>query len=250
MKSDPRREKLINVFLDTQKYCEENKLTSPNTVKYSKPELKREEDFFKPKNIKVINHDCVNTAKILEWTGKTCILNMASAKQRGGGVERGAMAQEEELCRRSNLWYALLPEYYPVGETDFIYSKNIKFFKDSEYNLINRFKCDVITVAAPNLRNLIFEELDEDWYFDIITEKIKQILLMPLQNKCENLVLSAFGCGVFRNDPLFISKMFEAGILENSLPYKNIVFAITGKKDNNENFETFYKTFKKYEQDI
>lgn len=244
-----RKQKLVKVFRDTLEFCKDEKLNKAKTEKISNWEKK----IYFPKTepiVKVINKDCVEVAYDLSLKGKTCVLNMANAFNRGGGVERGSMAQEEELCRRSNLWYSLRPSFYPLGETEFIYSKNIKFLKDKYYDLFlndntidySIFKCDVITIAAINLRN---SKIKKSAYESITKNKIQQMLLYPAQRGCKNLVLSAFGCGAFMNNPIFMSKTFKS--LMKELPYENITFAIlddaNSKANGISNFETFKKTF-------
>ena len=80
-----------------------------------------------------------------------------------------------------------------------------------------------------------------------LRKKIEQILLYPAQKGCKNLVLSAFGCGAFLNNPIFVSKMFKD--LMKELPYENITFAIlddaNSRANGISNFETFKKTFEK-----
>lgn len=200
--------------------------------------------------VKVVNMDCVEAAKLLTQQGKTCMLNMASSIHRGGGVVNGAMAQEEELCRRSNLYHALKQRFYPFDKTDFLYTKNVKFFKDSDYNYFPHFNCDIITVAAlnlnPNAREIkTFGKVEK--YKELTDEKIRQILYYPATKGAENLVLSAFGCGAFQNNPIFISRMFRKYLKD--LPYKNIYFAIlddhNSKANGFSNFLTFQDTFKK-----
>lgn len=195
-------------------------------------------------NIEVINEDCVEVARKLANRDKTCILNMASYKKPGGGVKSGSMAQEEELARRSNLMFGLKLEDYPIPRNEFIYTPNVTFFKDRQYQVIKRFHCDVITIAAINLNNL-----NKPKDYDALTSsKILSMLTEPHLKGCKNLVLSAFGCGVFKNDPTYMAECFYEALVNRKMRYlyDNIHFAIINDRNSvSSNFEIFKKIVEK-----
>ena len=238
-----RKQHLIDVFIDTENRVNNGEYNKDlkNVLKiFDKTLIKT--PLFKINNsngiISVQNIDCIEAARELSLKGKTCMLNMASYKKPGGGVRSGAMAQEEELSRRSNLVFGLNPNYYPLDMNNFIYTHDVTFFKDNHYQIIDSFNCDVITVAAINLNH----DIDSRTYHDLTEEKIKSMIYEPYLHNCRNLVLSAFGCGVFRNDPEYISIVFERHIPLMKSLYDNVVFAILN--DHNSvanNFSIFEK---------
>jgi uncharacterized protein (TIGR02452 family) len=236
-----RTDELISVFVDTVDKIESGEY--PKELEFNLLGLidVNGEDYtpYKRNNcvIRVDNRDCIEVANELSKLGQTCMLNMASPKTPGGGVRRGSMAQEEELARRSNLIYGLPEECYPLDVTEFLYTKDVTFFKDKYYQLIPDFKCDVITMAAFNLNNTVLPK-----EYQSITElKIRNMLWIPSEMGCENLVLSAFGCGVFKNDPYYISELFKK-YLDSGFAslYKSITFAIINDRNSvGSNFEIF-----------
>jgi uncharacterized protein (TIGR02452 family) len=234
-----RKKYLAEVFKSTKAYCKEKHLTKVKTFKVSGrvDELYAEHQ----PEIKVMDWDCVNVADMLALEGKTCMINMANAIHRGGGVERGAMAQEEELCRRSNLWYGLKKSYYPMGDLEFTYQKNVKFFKDKDYDLSAPFKCDIITIAAPCLIGYKPNKFPPHYSF-IFEEKIKQALWFPAQMGVNNLVMSALGCGAFKNNPIFVSRLFKKYL--KNLPYNKVYFAILDDSNSKANGISNFLTFK------
>ena len=238
-----KKHHLIDVFIDT-----ENRVNNGEYNKYLKCTLKIfdktlvKSPMFKVTNsdgiISVQNIDCIEAAHQLSLQDKTCILNMASYKKPGGGVRSGAMAQEEELSRRSNLVFGLNSHFYPLGMNSYLYTEGVTFFKDNHYQIIDSFDCDVITIAAINLNH----DIDSRTYHELTEEKIKSMIYEPYLHGCRNLVLSAFGCGVFRNDPEYISIVFERHIPLMKSLYDNVVFAILN--DHNSvanNFSIFEK---------
>ena len=131
---------------------------------------------------------------------------------------------------------------------DFLYTKNISFFKDGNYKfmqIIDKFKADVVTVAAPNLIPYKGNKKPKG-YTKMIDDKIAQMLVFPATQGVKNLVLSAFGCGAFRNNPRFISQRFKKQL--QNLPYDNVIFAIlddhNSKANGISNFDAFKKTIK------
>jgi len=239
------RRNRIKIFLDTLAKTEGIDDSEVHTVKLAYcPKTTLFNTLFDNKTeVEVVNEDCIMTARKYAKLGKVCILNMANDLIPGGGVERGSMAQEEELCRKSDLYPSLNPRMYPLQANEFIYTENITFFKGSRYRDILPFKVDVLTIAAPNLRDVKKDKgFDKIAYAALINYKLDCILNTPALKSCEYLVLSAFGCGAFKNNPEFIAKQFKKALENNKhLPYKKIIFSIIDDKNGNGNFETFKK---------
>lgn len=240
------KESLIEVFNDTIQRIE-NYEYNPDLQSF-KLKLKKikEADViysFNTCNVTVVNEDCIEVARKLSNKGKTCVLNMASSKRPGGGVRNGSMAQEEELARRSNLVYGLPYEYYPLDTDEYIYTKDVTFFKDKYYNITSGFDCDVITMAAVNLNRGHIDSpinVTPKDYEQIMYQKIDNMLFSPQLYGCHNLVLSAFGCGVFKNDPNFVASLFNKIIEKHSSSYDTICFAILNDRNSvGSNFEVF-----------
>ena len=235
------REELVKVYLDTSSRIENGEY--PSILKSFPIISKRyDSDDKKIKKIGLVsidNADCVDIADRLSRSGKTCILNMASYKNPGGGVHKGAKSQEEDLCRRSNLIFGLDRNLYPLDVNTGIYTKDVTFFKDKYYNIIDPFKCDVITIAAVNIS---YGDIPKN-YDEVMENKISTILYVPYQNGCKNLVLSAFGCGVFKNNPLYVAGIFKKLLNEGfSSLYNKISFAIINDHNSSSDNYSVFKT--------
>jgi len=62
-------------------------------------------------------------------------------------------------------------------------------------------------------------------------ERAHRILAVATKHKTEHLILGAWGCGVFNNDPWIIAKMFYKLIAnEFAGTFKTIMFAIPDAK--------------------
>lgn len=209
-------------------------------------------------NIKVIEADSVSAMTIYANT-KVAVLNMASAKRPGGGVASGSKAQEESLFRCSNLGLSISQEFYPLREDEFLYTKDAVFFKDVRYNDMEfAIEADVITCAAINLNdNAIYgyfgrevnseNVLDDPQYIMLTNRKIQSIITIAIKHGIENLILGAWGCGVFKNDPNFIAQTFYDNLICNDRykHFDNVVFAlINDKNSTSNNVEAFKKHVK------
>lgn len=174
-------------------------------------------------------------------------LNFASAVVPGGGYLTGSSAQEECLARASALYHCLLTqeEYYNHNKSlnstlysDYIiYSPKVPFFRDDKHEfLASPVKISVITAPAVNKKYLKREEKVK---VDIVMEnRIDKILALAVERGHETLVLGAWGCGVFKNNPKKIAISFRS-LLEGKYKgaFKKVVFAIPRNKD--KNLETF-----------
>lgn len=218
---------LIEVYQDTLDYSKYllNSITSKHN--FSESLTKNDTElliFNETNNIQVVNSDSVSA--LTEWCkiGKTAVLNMASHKRPGGGVINGARAQEECLFRCSNLGHVISTDFYPLQDNELLWTKDAIFFKDVNYAYMKDVSVDVITIAAPNLNGLgRFHKMTN--YEELTKDKIRLMLSMAIKNNIDNIILGAWGCGVFGNKPDKMAKMFK-DVLDEGYKFNNVIFAI------------------------
>lgn len=199
---------------------------------------------------------------------KTCVHNFASASNPGGGVVKGSSAQEECLCRCSTLYFNLNTSemwsgFYsphrnmqnPIHNDDCIYTPGVLVFKsdialpellpENEWYSVN-----VITCAAPNLRLMPTNAmntgdgikrvkiLDEDLY-KLHVKRLTRILDIAAAAGNEVVVLGAFGCGAFENNPEIVARASKDVIAKYLKKFKVIEFAIYCSPRDQQNYEIF-----------
>jgi uncharacterized protein (TIGR02452 family) len=197
-------------------------------------------------DITVENDDCIEVAKKYSINSKVTMLNMASRSHRGGGVLNGARAQEETLCRRSDLYNSLLKVNYPTPEFCSIISENIYFFKDNngeQYK--DPFTCNVVSCAAYRIDN---KNKLNDLYINNTKKKILTMLLSAASHNTDVLILSALGCGAYNNPPNIMADIFYDILITNNYKrfFKKIIFAIIDDHNSKSgNFAPFNEKFKK-----
>lgn len=231
-------EYLINVFNDTEKIAQN--FSDSITEKFTFDDIIKPTTDFK-NNISVIPTDTVSA--IESSSGKICAINMASYKRPGGGVRNGARAQEEGLFRCSNLINVISTDFYPLNQDECLYTKDAVFFKNNNYELITPIKSDVITIAAVNLNGLSMP----DNYKKIVENKMRLMCSVPSLYKTSNLILGAWGCGVFKNDPEYISKTFRKILVDEGYAslYDSVIFAVINDRNSvANNYEIFSKNLK------
>lgn len=241
---------LIKVFENTRrlsngKYLDDTREVINNTIFYGEGQLEMEIQDNSNLEVEVIP---MRTVEALYYYKKQydniAILNFANALAPGGMVLHGAMAQEESICRCSNLYESLIgcPKYYSINKKllnirghiysdSIIYSPNVLFFKDdTTYELVSPIYGDVITCPAPATM------LPDDKAFDIYCSRIENILKSAIINNVDCLILGAWGCGAFGQNPQIMAKAFKycLGKYNN---FKKVVFAIMDS--NSINFKEF-----------
>jgi uncharacterized protein (TIGR02452 family) len=237
------REELVEVYKHTKEVCSEFEI--PKSEKLSDyPPLFRFESF--KGEIIVEPLDTVSALAKYINDGKTAVLNMASNIRKGGGVEKGAMAQEECLFRCSNL-FTIPDEFYPLAVDEFIYTHQATFVKSADYGTIWPMDADVITMAALNMNveNKYYNADDsKDGYEKIMTNKIETMLIAAAAGGCKNIILGAWGCGVFKNDPATVAKLFSVALTTKRCLFEKIVFAVINDANSvGNNYQIFYDTF-------
>lgn len=198
----------------------------------------------KKQNITLTDGDSVS-AVFNHQKGKVCVLNFASYKNPGGMFLRGSKAQEECLCHESFLYNVLseLDDYYTshfqtlnrsLYTNDALYTPNIRFFRDNKNCL-----ADVITCAAPNYKAASkYHNVSKFENLSVLKDRTRFVLDVASEEQVDTLILGAWGCGVFGQDPTEVAECFM-NELKKHQDIENIVFAVIDK-----NFEN-YKTFEK-----
>lgn len=202
--------------------------------------------------VRVENDDCVLVAKRLIDEGyNPAMLNLADLYTPGGLVEYGSGAQEENLCRRSNLILSLYQfsqarirqypdlglvqhaDQYPMDERNGgVYSGIVTFFRgpESEGSLLEEtpHNIPVISVAALSGPRIGSDGMMLPQETEITLEKMRTIFRIGMANFHDSLVLSAMGCGAFANPPAHIAKLFHQVIEEDEFKnaFRLIDFAI------------------------
>ena len=257
----------IDIFNDTIDCCKSNKILSDavaqsvnaqtvilenDTVVLEKKQLCK---YDRETEILVSHKRTFEAAKHYADKGKkVCALNFANAFNPGGGVVLGATAQEEALCRISTLYPVIaddrmMKEYYlphrkgcsALSNDDIIYTPNVKVFKTDTFipQLMEEeqwYDVNVITCAAPDLRSgfISDQELEQ-----IHLKRIKRIIETAICFSNDVLILGAFGCGAFFNNPKIVATVFK-NILQNyKCAFETIEFAVYSKTDADPNFAAF-----------
>lgn len=259
------KQKRIEIFEDTRKQiAKHDKLQETVSKEIATTKLYKEDYTFVPENgSKAGNISVVNgrTFKVAKNYSNVAVLNFASATNPGGGVLRGSNTQEECLCRCSTLYpclenkkfdndfYKYHKNRHDTMYTDrILYTKNVVVFKDDirEPKMLPEnewYSVDVITCAAPNLREV--KNVNQNELLKLFKSRIQKILWVAIENGVDNIVLGAFGCGAFKNPPYLVARAFKEEVEKVRNCFDNIVFAtlVTPGIGGDENYNTFKRVF-------
>lgn len=211
-------------------------------------------------SIVVVNKSSFQITQELVQAGyKPLILDMANKESPGGSVFDGSKAQEETLCRQSNLYIGLKQAeatgYYPITEHGGILIKGVTFFRNDLYDFFEKgFQADVFASAAydcnrdhkpiieKHLSGYDKPEKDID-YENGMKAKIRASFRAAKENGNDALVFSAFGCGAFKNNPKIVSQWYKEVFVEIEFlnVFKFVVFAIIS--EDSQNFKAFQTCF-------
>lgn len=201
---------------------------------------------------------------------KIAVMNFANAFHPGGGVTKGSSAQEESLCRTSTLYKLLYRDklrysYYqhhhdvntPKATDSLIYTEGVVICKTDE-SLPKRMDpqdwvtVDVITIAAPDLRsrsNVHAPLVGGGTYmnnaelFGYHVKRAIHMLTCAASKKADILVLGAFGCGAFQNDPNVVARAYKTALQEFPKVFDKIEFAVYCPPGGSENYRVFRECF-------
>jgi len=188
------------------------------------------------------------------------ILNFASAKNPGGGFLNGAEAQEESLAMCSNLYLTQIKkqEYYKANRacnsmlyTDYmIYSKDVIFIREDVNGLWDKpMTASVLTAPAVNMGQYLLKgDANLSHAETVMKDRMRKILKVFASQGDKTLVLGAYGCGVFRNDPKAVAGFFIDLLKDEGLEkyFKELVFAVYDSSKGRNIYSAFEQALKPF----
>ena len=278
------RDENIAVFKDTERLCKTNPKLSESVKKATASQKlilegdnlsEQKKDIYKDAAKVIVSGKRTYEAAAAYKENHVAVHNFASASNPGGGVVNGASAQEECLCRCSGLYFCLnspimwdgfykphRDAHDPIHNDDIIYTHGVTVFKTDTASpqLMNEsewYDVDVITCAAPNLRNqpsnrynsgdgnrqMMIKDKD---LLTLHEKKLRRILEVVLSEGCDTVILGAFGCGAFQNNPEVVALANKNVIKDYLHAFKNIEFAVYCSPRDDRNFKIFERVLKPY----
>lgn len=218
------------IHKDQIQYSIDNSRIYDDTTKFSWPTYNNSPQFI------LVQSDTVQAIEKITklGNGKHCALNFASYKHPGGMFINGSSAQEESLCHKSFLYNVIssdkFADYYDWNKKNLnnglytnraIYSPDIHFTDGIS---------DILTCAAPNLHVARYmRHLPEDIIENAWISRVRFIDNIIHEESIHTIILGAWGCGVFKNDPVKIANYFKNFLTGN---YK-VILAIPDDKTYN-----------------
>ena len=213
--------------------------------------LGKQKDKIHTPETSIVQLDTVST--IFQCTAdseRVAVLNFASYKHPGGMFIAGSSAQEESLCHASTLYNVLSSEelsgYYEKNNKDknralyynrALYSQSVVFFdnRQDDENVGTMRLVDVITCAAPNAGTFLRYNTGEGAV--ALNEHILADRILFLHDICEyaaivlgleTVILGAWGCGVFRQNPHTVAHLLMTEFKESRL--NRVIFGVPDEK--------------------
>jgi uncharacterized protein (TIGR02452 family) len=200
---------------------------------------------------------CEAVVRLIHRDEKVAILSFASPNQPGGGFINGRLAQEESIARSSALYPTIArhEEFYQAGQaknplgTDYIiYSPDVPFFRDDNYELLEEpLLVSIITCAAVEAYKCQGRPDLEGRVRETMKNRLRKIIQCAIQYGHRILVLGAFGCGVFGNDPNVVAEIEKELLIDEGLAqYFDLVANPIVDTVRAQNFEPFYAVLGSY----
>ena len=208
--------------------------------------------------------DC--THRLTKLYGEVfAVLNFANAYYPGGGYQKGASAQEENIMRRTNLHFELKGSQIDMNTRQYKpdFTKTLEanhadklihmhwdentpdiVFRGSEENNYQTLEASEFFPFA-ELRGAALDvksvSLSDDEIRAECRRRIKAQFATLTHNKIRHVVLGAFGCGAFGNDPYMVATVYVEEIKLVRTSFDVIVFAIILSDDNVDAFQMAFE---------
>jgi uncharacterized protein (TIGR02452 family) len=182
---------------------------------------------------------------------KVAVLNFASATKPGGGFLNGQSAQEESIARSSALYPSIARhrEMYehgaknpnPFSSDYMIYSPSVPFFRDDGGQLLEQpVTASVITAAAVDATR-VPDRAMQSQIDRTIKNRMRKVIELAAEQQNRVLVLGAFGCGVFGNDPNRVAQIQRELLVDEGLGrhFDVVVNPIMSRGGDQQNLQAF-----------
>lgn len=185
-----------------------------------------------------------------EDNNNLAVLNFASYKTPGGMFLAGSGAQEECLCHESFLYNVLVKfedTYYAENgkaKNKALYLNRALYSPDILFERGDKKRyCNVLTCAAPNLTAAKkYCNVSDKENSEVLASRIEFVLDILAKEKQEVIILGAFGCGVFGQNPKEVASVFRKLLITKfKNVFRRVVFAIPAT--GNGNYEEFASLF-------
>lgn len=205
---------------------------------------------FPQTRVQVTNETTLGAARRLLNRGlKPIALNFANGVQPGGGFLKGARAQEENLCRSSGLYATLVgdPMYAAHAQrpesdsTDWaIYSPDVPIVRLDDGTFLEQpYLLSFITCAAPYAPSV-----GQPRSGDLLQQRMDRVLAIARFYQYSTLILGAWGCGAFGNDPRRTAQDFRQALGgEFAGVFGEVVFAVADWSDDRTTLGPFREVF-------
>ena len=218
------------------KYCRCIQTAISATKIYDTDSFNRDfEEDIEDKDTKIIVENIDSVGAVMKYgNSNTAVLNFSSYKNPGGMFLNGSKAQEECLCHESFLYNVLsqfVLEFYDWNNRHKnkalylnrgLFSPGVWFFRDNSH-----VECSVITCAAPNKSAAQkYQNVSDEENTKVLRSRIKFVLDMAKDNNVSTLILGAYGCGVFGQDPYEVATIFKYLLNNKRYGFELVVFAI------------------------
>lgn len=240
----------VDVFWDTMNWIKSDPVLSASVLAAKKNTTVFYEDDYPAFNSSKLRDEIITVSTDRSYqaamrlhkeipNAKIAVMNFANAFHAGGGVTKGSSAQEESLCRTSTLYpllyrRTLRDTFYqhhhdlntPKASDSLIYTEGVVICKTDEDLPIRMLekdwvKVDVLTIAAPDLRNrsgkyapLVGDgtNMQDAELFGYHVKRAIHMLTCAAAKNADVLVLGAFGCGAFRNNPEIVARAYKTAL--------------------------------------
>ena len=210
----------------------------------------------KPIQITLRNQDTLEAAFELHQHRKenekpVLTLNFANPHRPGGGTRSRPGTQEEHLCVKTTVLCSLeTEEAWPFYQTNLdcgtqaqtdtiLFSSNTMVIRHTDLSLReDPFPVAVMTVSAPITSRMEESELPN--LENILNRRIHGMLRAAAEEGYNRLVLGAWGCGNFGNDPELVARLFHNNLTGN---FEEVAMAVFDNSEDQYRYSCFAKYF-------